>query len=170
MATSRKSERRILNQEEFDLVERTRRPAVSDLPVEELSQLITLIRERRDRARDIAHRQSRQQRGKDRSARGGADGADTGNRYKAALLGEALTRVVEERSRRGARSLLVESARKALAMKLAAARQSRPSPGRAANQGMKPQRKERVDRIGSAMEAGRVSQFVRDAQAKRDGR
>ena len=170
MATSRKSERRILNKEEFDLVERTRRPAVSDLPVEELSQLITLIRERRDRARDIAHRQSRQQRGKNRSARGEADGADTGNRYKAALLGEALTRVIEERSRRSARSLLVESARKALAMKLAAARQSRPSPGRTANEGMKPQRKERVERIGSAMEAGRVSQFVRDAQAKRDGR
>ncbi len=35
---------------------------------------------------------------------------------------------------------------------------------------MRPQRKERVERIGSAMEAGRVSQFVRDAQAKRDGR
>ena len=69
-----------------------------------------------------------------------------------------------------ARSQLVASARKALAMKLAAARQSRPSPGRTANTGMKPKRKERVERIGSAMEAGRVSQFVRDAEAKRDAR
>ena len=170
MATSRKSERRLLSQDEFELVERTRRPAVSDLPLEELTQLIALIRERRDRARDIAHRQGRQIRGKDRSARTAVENADTGNRRKAATLGEALTRLIEERSRRTARSQLVVNARKALAMKLAAARQSRPSPGRTANQGMKPQRKERVDRIGSAMEAGRVSQFVRDAQAKRDGR
>ncbi len=128
-----------------------------------------MIRERRDRARDIAHRQRRQLRGKDRAARTTAEDADAGNRRKAATLGEALTRLIDERSRRTARPQLVANARKALAMKLAAARQSRPSPGRTANEGMKPQRKERVDRIGSAMEAGRVSQFVRDAQAKRDG-
>ena len=112
---------------------------------------------------------ARQLRGKDRAARTTAEDADAGHRRKAATLGEALTRLIDERSRRTARPQLVANARKALAMKLAAARQSRPSPGRTANEGMKPQRKERVDRIGSAMEAGRVSQFVRDAQAKRDG-
>src|SRR5262249_39053388 len=123
-----------------------------------------------DRARDIAHRQRRQTRGKDRSGRPAGESTDTGNRRKAAVLGEALTRAIEERSRRTARTQLVASARKALAMKLAAARQSRPSPGRTPNKGMQPKRKERVDRIGSPMEAGRVSQFVRDAQAKRDTR
>ncbi len=37
MATSRKSERRLLSQDEFELVERTRRPAISDLKLEELT-------------------------------------------------------------------------------------------------------------------------------------
>lgn len=170
MTTSRKSERRILSQDEYELVERTHRPALEALPMDELVQLTALIRERRDRARDIAHRQRREFRGKSQPGRTAAEPTDGGNRRKAAVLGEALARLVEERSRRTARSQLVASARKALAMKLAAARQTRPPSGRTAKQGMKPKRKQRVDRIGSAMEAGRVSQFVRDAQAKRDAR
>lgn len=168
MTTSRKSERRMLSQDELELVDRTHRPALTDLKPDELSKLIGLLRERRDRARDIAHRQRRQVRGK--GARPAPEAADAGNRRKAAILGEALARVTEERSRRTARSDLIASARKALALKRAAARQARPPSGQTAKTGMKPTPKTRAKRIGSAMEAGRVSQFVRDAQAKRDAR
>lgn len=172
MSTSRKSERRALSQDEFQLVERTHRPALNDLKVEEITQLIGLLRERRDRARDIANQQRRRIRGKDRGARAAPppEQADAGNRLKAAILAEALSRLNDERSRRTARSDLIASARKALALKRVATRPSRPPSGRTANEGMKPKPKTKAKRIGSAMEAGRVSQAVRDAQAKRDAR
>ena len=170
MTSSRKSERRALSQDEHELIDRTHRPALTALQPDELAQLTTLVRERRDRARDIAHRQRRQTRGKDRGRSAAPEHADAGNRRKAAILGEALARLAEERSRRSARSDLIANARKALAMKRAAARASRPPSGRTAKAGMKPKAKKRVERIGSPMEAGRVSQFVRDAQAKRDAR
>jgi hypothetical protein len=41
---------------------------------------------------------------------------------------------------------------------------------RTAHEGMRVIEKTRIRRIGSAREAGRVSQFVRNAQAKRDAR
>jgi len=168
MATSRKSERRALSQDEAELVERTHRPGLTALGDDELGKLIALTRERRDRARDIAHRQRRQTRGK--GARPSSEAADRGNRLKAAILNEALTRLNDERARRNAKPKLIASARKALALKLAAARPSRPPPGRTANEGMTPKAKKKARRIGSAMEAGRVSQAVRVAQAKRDTR
>jgi hypothetical protein len=168
MTTSRKAERRALSQDEAELVERSHRPGVTSLSDDELGKLTALVRERRDRARDIAHRQRRQSRGK--GARPSAEASDRGNRLKAAILGEALTRLNDERARRTAKPKMIASARKALAMKLAAARPSRPPPGRTANEGMTPKANKRAKRIGSAMEAGRVSQAVRDAQAKRDAR
>ena len=168
MTTSRKSERRALSQDEFELVERTHRPGLPALNNEEIAKLTTLIRERRDRARDMPHRQRRQSRGK--GSRPAGEAADRGNRLKAAVLNEALARLTEERSRRTARSQLVASARKALAMKRAAARSARPPSGRTPNEGMTSKANKRAKRIGSPMEAGRVSQFVRDAQAKRDAR
>jgi hypothetical protein len=170
MTASRKSEHRALSQDEHELIDRTHRPALTALKQDELSQLIALVRERRDRARDIAHRQRRQVRGKDRAKRAVPENADAGKRLKAAILGEALARLSEERSRRTARSDLIASARKALALKRAASRQSRPPSAPTASTGMTPKPKKRAKRIGSAMEAGRVSQFVRDAQAKRDAR
>jgi hypothetical protein len=168
MATSRKSERRALSQDEAELVERTHRPGLASLGDDELAKLIGLTRERRDRARDIAHRQRRQSRGK--GAKPAADAADRGNRLKAAVLNEALARLNDERARRTAKPKMIASARKALAMKRAATRPSRPPPGQTANEGMRPNKKTKAKRIGSAMEAGRVSQAVRDAQAKRDSR
>jgi hypothetical protein len=168
MTTSRKSERRALSQDEAELVERSHRPALSSLSDDELGKLTALVRERRDRARDIAHRQRRQSRGK--GAKPSAEAADRGNRLKASILNEALARLNDERARRTAKPKLIASARKALAMKLAAARPSRPPPGQTANEGMSPKAKKKARRIGSPMEAGRVSQAVRVAQARRDAR
>ncbi len=174
MATSRKEERRLLSKDELELVERTHQPQLAGLAADELSPLIARLRERRDRARDIAHSQRRQVRGKAGGRKAGASDApehkDSGNRRKAAILTEALFRLTAERNRRTARDRLVASARKALALKKKAGPRSEPPKSRSAGKGMRPNPKTRVDQIGSAMEAGRVSQFVRDAQAKRDAR
>ena len=99
MATSRKNEARVLDQGEAELVARSRQPALSELGGKELADLASLLRERRDRARDIANRQRRAIRGKG-GQKGTFDQADAGNRQKMGVLAEALSRVNKERTRR----------------------------------------------------------------------
>jgi hypothetical protein len=96
-------------------------------------------------------------------------------RQKAGVLAEALSRVNKERTRReheGAADALQANARRALKLKRANAWRiaRRPGAGRTARNGMTPVENGKAQRIGSPMEAGRVSQFVRDAQAARDSR
>ncbi|MGB7967831.1 MAG: hypothetical protein WCF64_16945, partial [Methylocella sp.] len=64
MARSIKQERRLLGADELTLVEKTHHPVVGILPDRELVELRKLVRERRDRAQDIAARQRRELRGK----------------------------------------------------------------------------------------------------------
>lgn len=171
MATTTKRTRRLLNDGEIALVDRSSRSALAELELKDLNDLVRQLRERRDRARDLARRQRRDLRGKG-AGRETYDQADGGNKQKAALLGEALSRVRKVRSKRAEeeRRPQVAAARKALALKRKAQKAQRPDPGRTAGKGLRPNPNEKVERIGSPMEAGRVSQFVRDAQAKRDSR
>lgn len=173
MATSRNVERRQLNAEEFALVDQTRQPGVQALGEREVAQLLTRLRERRDRARDLANRQRRTVQRKQRDGVSTFEAKDLGNREKAGLLGEAIARLSKERERRRQAGGLVENAGRALRMRrgaLAADLANRPDPGSRAGAGLNPVENPTADRIGSAMEAGRVSQFVRDAQARRDAR
>ena len=64
MARSIKQERRLLGADESTLVEKTHHPALGLLPDQDLTELRKLVRERRDRAQDIAARQRRELRGK----------------------------------------------------------------------------------------------------------
>ncbi len=95
-------------------------------------------------------------------------------REKAGILSEALSRLNKERTRRAkkaGKNQQVKYARRALKMRRASdPTANRPDPGRTADHGLNPVENERAQPIGSAMEAGRVSQFVRDAQAARDNR
>ncbi len=170
MATGRRDERRLLDSGEFELVERTHHPRLAQEADSDLSQLIGLIRERRDRARSISNRR----RGAARRGKGPDVGEDVGMREKAGLLAEALSRANKERTRRARKARKSDQA--ALSRRALKLRQqndpnaNRPDPGRTANEGLNPVENERARPIGSAMEAGRVSQFVRDAQAARDNR
>ncbi|TKT77380.1 hypothetical protein, partial [Aquamicrobium sp. LC103] len=101
MATSRKNERRLLNDGEIELVAKSRQPELKQLSDKDISQLVKQLRERRDRARDIADKQRRAVRGKSRQ-QVQFDQADAGNRQKMGVLAEALARVNKERSRRAA--------------------------------------------------------------------
>ena len=96
MATSKLDERRLMSDEEFTLVEQTRYPVLGKLEDAALKDLTQRLRERRDRARDIAHRQRREVRGKSRQATN-FEKQDAGNRQKARILAEALTRINSER-------------------------------------------------------------------------
>lgn len=170
MSTRKRDEQRILDKDEFEMVEMTHRPAIMDVKDADLTQLISRLRERRDRASDLARRR----RGAARRGGGGIDGAEsTGIRQKASVLGEAIQRANKERTRRektAARSELQSNARRALKLKRKAPSPERPSSGRTKDRGMNPVENERAQDIGSPMEAGRVSQFVKNAQAKSDSR
>lgn len=131
MSVSRRREQRLLDATEAELVGRSHRPDLGTVGDTQLSELIRLLRERRDRARDVSRRQRREVRGK--AAPSGARPAsdNTGTREKAALLAAAVKRVSKEQERR--RSTTATHSRRALAMKKAV---SRPTT-RASNEGMR---------------------------------
>ncbi|WP_127145637.1 hypothetical protein [Pelagibacterium montanilacus] len=99
MSTARKAEDRLLDKTERELVDQTRHPALAAVSDKDLAQLIKLLRERRDRARDLAKAQRRNARGKGNAE--ASEGADRGNSEKMSLLAQALQRAKKEVVRRG---------------------------------------------------------------------
>lgn len=95
MTTSRRNQERVLDKAETELVDQTRHPALGGVSDKELSRLVKLLRERRDRARDIARAQRRK--GKSEAK----DGAERGNKEKMSVLAQALQRANKEAARRG---------------------------------------------------------------------
>lgn len=174
MAHPRKTERRLLTDAEVELVEKSRQPVVTALGDGEVNDLVAQLRERRDRALTIANNQRRALRGKGGRGEVTFDKADSGNRQKASVLTDALTRARREQTRRrtwAARAELVENAHKALELKRDSKRAKRPANLPRPNTGMTPKERTRLQRIGSASgEAGRVTKFVAVAQAKKDSR
>ncbi len=173
MAQSTKSEQRFLSDEELGFVSQSHHPALRDLTEDALRSLIKLLRDRRDRAGDIARRQRREMRGKAPSAGSRPATDDSGTRMKKQVLAAALKRANKERQRRhynATRAEQVASSRRALAMKRASAGKShRPStdtPG----EGMRANSSQRAPDLVRPMEVGRVSQFVKNAQARRDSK
>ncbi|WP_296583873.1 hypothetical protein [Xanthobacter sp.] len=174
MAHPRKTERRLLTDSEMELVEKSRQPVVTALGDGEVNDLVAQLRERRDRALTIANNQRRALRGKGGRGEVTFEKADSGNRQKASVLTDALTRARREQTRRRtqvARAELVENAHKALELKRDSKRAKRPANLPRPNTGMTVKERTRLQRIGSASgEAGRVTKFVAVAQAKKDSR
>ena len=174
MAQSTKSEQRFLSDEELGFVSQSHHPALRDLPEDALQSLIKLLRDRRDRAGDIARRQRREMRGKAPPAGSRPATDDSGKRMKRQILAAALKRANKERQRRhykAARAEQVASARRALAMKRASAgRSHRPSSADTPGEGMRANPSQRAPDLVRPMEVGRVSQFVKNAQARRDAK
>ena len=142
MSVSRRREARLLDSGETELVARSHRPGLDAEDDAGLGELIRLLRERRDRARDVARRQRREVRGK--AAPSGARPAtdNAGTREKAAVLAAAVKRVSRESERRrapNARGRTVSGARRALAMKNASGEKGANRPEtRRADEGMNP--------------------------------
>lgn len=171
MAVRMRDEVRALNDDELELVVKTHIPLVLDLSDAELRDVIGKVRERRKRARDIANRQRREMRGK--AERPGAAPAreNAGTKHKAAVLAGALKRLNNEKERRervADKPEQVRIAKKALQLKRANGKGHSGPSYRTASKGMRNIESQKPDRLIHPMEIGRVSQFVRDAQAKRD--
>lgn len=97
-------EHRALSREELELADKSRQPVLGKLSDRELSDLLSRLRDRRNRARDIGDRQGREARGKAEPAGAVSAGGNVGTRTKANFLNEALDRAVAERDRRQSRS------------------------------------------------------------------
>ena len=158
VSRSRRADDRRLDSSERDLVARSRHPDLRASDGPQLDELLRLLRERRDRARDVARRQRREMRGKAAPSGTSAARDDTGTREKAATLAAAVKRVSKEAERRRggeARSSLVANARRALAMKRAAGNPAAGRPGsRAANEGMRPRPNEKQAPSGALNQEG----------------
>ncbi|MFS8036236.1 hypothetical protein ACI7BZ_04590 [Xanthobacter sp. AM11] len=174
MAHTRKTEQRLLTESEMEFVAKARHPALGMLEDADLAALVAHLRERRDRAQTIANNQRRALRGKGGRGEVTFEKADSGNRQKAAVLTDALTRARRELTRRkaeAAREALMANAHRALELKRDSKRATRPENLPRGNDGMRAKARTRLDRIGSAAgEAGRVTKFVAVAQAKKDSR
>ncbi len=171
MIDSRKTEARALDAEERELVAFTHHPELQEITDKDLHALTRLLRERRDRAQRLARQRRREMRGK--ASPRGAEAAqdDSGNKRKAEVLASAMRRLNGEVKRRAimrARLTLMANQQRALEMAQAADHGHEHFNSRTAHEGMRPNPNRRARKIGSAMEVGRVSQFVKNAQAKRD--
>ncbi|TVR99812.1 MAG: hypothetical protein EA406_02400 [Rhodospirillales bacterium] len=172
MSVSAVTERRMLTENEFELVARTHYPDISELSREDLTEAARRLRDYRDKARDIARHQRREMRGK-AAPRGAQPARDnTGTTIKKQIFAQALKRVNRELARfkqADRQESQADIARRALALKRANRARHHPGAGRTAATGMSvspnPKRSVNVD----PREVGRVSQFVKQGQARRDG-
>lgn len=172
MAHARKEEIRALSSDELELVEKSHHPDVQELNNGELSELLKLLRERRDRAQTTANQQRREMRRKADPRGSRPSAGNTGTRIKGEVLAMAVRRVNAERERRrtlSAKADLVANAQKALANKKQAdsvgdsiPENKTPNKGMRKNTGPRPETKVPGAKIGS------VSQQNKNAQAKRD--
>jgi hypothetical protein len=172
MSLSKAQEQRMLTADEFETVSRTHFPEIRDLTRKDLSDLVRRLRDHRDKARDVSRQQRREMRGKaePRGARAAAD--NTGTSMKNQIFASAVKRVNREITRLDQaerRSTQSEMSRRALDLKNKANGQpDHPSAKRTASRGMrsKPSQERTVDI--DPREIGRVSQFVKKSQARRD--
>jgi hypothetical protein len=173
MPRSPKQEARALTADERDLVAKSRPPAIKSLTDAQLATLLKRTRERRNRARTVADRQRREMRGK-AAARGAAPSkADEGSRLKLSVLTTALQRLDTEalrRRRTRAKTSLIASARKALALKQKAGRPTSPSTTPSAGTGARGKARITVKDHVPRSTRGRVRKQVARVQAKRDAR
>jgi hypothetical protein len=173
MSLSKSAEKRMLTADEFETVSRTHYPDIRELSRKDLSDLVRRLRDHRDKARDTARQQRREMRGKS-EPRGTTPASDNaGTAKKGEIFAGAVKRVNREIARRDQaerRSAQLENSRHALQLKQASVKRNHPKPGRSASRGMRstPSKEPTVET--DPREIGRVSQFVKKSQARRDRR
>ena len=173
MGRSARHERSVLNTDEIALVEASHHPGLGELSDKELHELTKHVRERRDRARDIAARQRREMRGKAPPHGARPVQEDAGSREKRDVLSAAMQRLNREATRRAtkaARDEMKDALTRALEMRRAREAQTQhPGAGATPNEGMHVKEGSRSF-LRNRAKLGEVSQHTKNAQAKRDSR
>jgi hypothetical protein len=162
----------MLTEAELGVVRQSHYPAIAELAKDELVDAARRLRDYRNKARDVARQQRREMRGK-AAARGARPARDnTGTARKKQIFAGALKRVNRELGRTAKderRASQSEIARRALELKRANRVRHHPSAGRTARHGMHAIPNQRATVEADPREIGRVSQFVKAGQARRDG-
>lgn len=173
MSVPMSSERRRLTAAEFEAVEQTHHPRICALSDDERGTILRRIREYRDKARGIANQQRREMRRK-ADPRGGREAADnSGTSMKVRIFSSALKRLnredrrMEQAAKRPAQSRMAHGA---LALKRANRAKHHPDSGQTASQGMRAITNDHRTVQTDPREIGRVSQFVKSSQVRRDSR
>jgi hypothetical protein len=173
MSTPISTEKRMLTATEFEVVEQSHYPAIMELPKESLSDILKLLRDYRNKARDRAHQQRREMRGKSQPRATVAALDNSGTERKGEIFASALKRVNRELSRikkYESRKIQGDYARRALEIKRRNRVQHHPSTTRTANGPMTVIENSNATVTMDPREIGRVSQSIKVAQAQRDSR
>ena len=166
------SERRLLSESEYQRVAQSHYPTLGTLEPPETLALVRWLREQRGRLRDIVRGRDRAQRSKS----GGRDAGTTTEKSERGLAAKkqvfacAIRRVNArlERFRAEARRAQIRENMQAALRRKRNARVHHPEAGFTAGKGMRSIPSDRPTVEVDPREVGRVSQFVRDAQARRD--
>lgn len=175
MPLTQKDEKQVLSKSEYDFVKQTRAPAVDAFNARELRDLVGQLRRYRDKAKDVSRGQRREIRGKKAPRAASAAKSNDAQTYKKQIFNNALKRVnrrIEALDAKKKRKHDLKSAQKALESRQAmlAEREANPimQEDHTANRGPSEITNPKGTVFINPMERGRVSQFVRDAQGKRD--
>jgi hypothetical protein len=170
MANTKKEEARALDAEERGLVEKSHHPALQDLSDQDLSQLVKLTRERRDKAKTQANQRRREMRGKAAPKGATPSKSDEGSKAKLAVLAMAVRRLNSEVERR--RRMRASVAHVEIAMKEANTGDGAGAAfnSRQAHDGMRNIASRKPQKLIDPMERGRQRKASAVAQAKRDAR
>ncbi|GJE42702.1 hypothetical protein [Methylobacterium soli] len=165
------SERRLLSEDEFERVKLSHYPDLGKLAPDETLALARWLRERRHRIRDIVAARRRARRGKAAASGIGApEASERGLSEKKQVFARAIRRVnarLDQGRAERRRERIRTNFDAALGRKRAAIRHH-PEPGETSVDGMPPIGSDRRTVTTERSEIGRVSQAVKDAQARRD--
>ncbi len=170
MAITRKTAKRLLSHEEWELVESTYIDGIHKLDDKALADARTRLRKMRSKERDSVAHLAKVARGK-AEPRGGAGNIEK-PRQRKQVFANAMQRLNKESRRRRvieARETIVNSQKRALAAKRSAAR-TRPKNTRTANRGPSNVPSSRDTVQPSGMDIGAIAKDNARAQAKRDNR
>lgn len=172
MSINRKQEERALDKGELEMVAKSHHPELQQIDDKELSSLVKLLRERRDRARTETQRRKREIRGKAEPKGATASTLAAGNKVKLEVLASAVRRLNSERSRRermASQLSQVQLSRAALRLKKTADDDADAPPNtRHAHEGMRKIASARRENLIRPMELGRLRKAASVAQAKTD--
>lgn len=172
MASSCRSESKLLNHDELQIVRSTHHPAIYDFDLPELREVQGRLRNERSKLRTLINRSRRIHKGKPDPREGSTPQNGEHLQKRKQVFAKALRRVSNEIKRLRkyhANAMLAEAAHRALASRRANFVPP-PSSGRTASAGMQPnpstRRRKLVpgSRIGSVSQATKVAQAVRDAK------
>jgi hypothetical protein len=173
MQSDCKSERARLSHDEFEAVRLSHHPAVYGLDRDELLALVARLRGMRDQERTFVRARRRQARGKDRGRGASFPGTADQPQQRDQIFTAAVRRLDKELKRQravAARAANAEAARRALALRRAAAFAEHPVGDDTALTGLTSIPSSRRRRQVPPAQIGRASQHTKVRQAIRDAR